>query len=104
MRALTLILILIAGSANAAGSDYEAACQMVIDAKPELDPVPFMKLCTCAYGVIEEELGTEFTTGYSLWETGQAPLAEVLPEGMSEDDFFAALGGIADEKYAPCAP
>lgn len=80
---------------------YLAACEKVAAVKGE--PAGFVPVCICAYGVIEAELGADFTTRYLTWETGQASLAEVLPEGMDEDGFFAAVGGIPEEKWAPCA-
>ena len=103
MYRLTLILALTATAADAANPAYEAACERVATAK-KIEDAAFIPTCICAYGVIEAELGTAFTARYLSWETGQASLAEILPEGMTEDGFFEVIGSIPEEKWAACAP
>ena len=102
MRRIGLVLWigLLSGPVLAVDADYQAACVKVAAAKGE--PAGFVPVCVCAYGVIEGELGADFTARYMRWETGAATLAEVLPEGMDEDGFFAALGGIDEGKWAVC--
>lgn len=82
--------------------DYDAVCLKTAETVPTYDPDAFHQICTCAYDVIEQELGTDLTVIYARFELADATLEEMLPSGTSTDAFFEQLGSLGPKIDATC--
>lgn len=93
MIRIAIVFVCLTGAAHAQSldfTDYEAVCAYTLE-RIDTPRDDFLGVCTCAYGAIESVHGTAFTANYARWETGHAALADILPDGTTEDTFFAMI-------------
>jgi hypothetical protein len=84
--------------------DFDAVCTQTAEATQQSEPDEFHTICTCAYGVIAQEIGTELTVIYARFELADDTLDAMLPDEMSTEQFFALLGETGPAIDAACTP
>lgn len=83
--------------------DFDEVCLATAEATGQKDKAAYQIVCTCAYGVIAQEMGDDLAEIYARFELRDGTLDDLLPAGTSPDDFFAQIGEIGPDIDAACS-